>query len=447
AVGIRDIVSKVKSLGFDAIVADKNAHSQLESLNRTKEVLEWRSALFRSLIFGLPVIFLAKVAPAVPYLGGIVQWPLLPGMSVGHLLECALTIPVQFGVGSRFYRNSYAALKHGNTTMDVLIMLGTSTAFIFSVFMMIRSLFHPNHPAPTVFFETSAMLIAFVTLGRYLENLAKGNTSTALSRLMSLTPSSTTLVEWDPTTETSHHDQKIPTEMVQRGDYLKVLPGEKLPSDGVVVQGSSNVDESMVTGEAVPLTKTAGSTVIGGTVNGTGAFVMQATRVGQETTLAQIVKLVEDAQTQKAPIQALADTVSRYFVPVVIILGLLTFTVWMLICKFTTHHLPQIFNDPDNGHFVVCLKLAMSVIVVACPCALGLSTPTAVMVGTGVGAQHGILIKGGDALETADKVTKVVFDKTGTLTTGQLEVEDYQLELSGLDSQQLLMAVGAAESH
>ncbi|KAJ1652731.1 Cu(2+)-transporting P-type ATPase [Dispira simplex] len=446
-VGVRDIVSKVKSLGFDAMVADKNAHSQLESLNRTKEVLEWRSALFRSLLFGLPVIFLAKVAPALPYLGNTVHWHLLPGISVGHILECALTIPVQFGVGSRFYRNSYAALKHGNTTMDVLIMLGTSTAFIFSVFMLLRSLFHPNHPVPTVFFETSAMLIAFVTLGRYLENLAKGNTSTALSRLMSLTPSSTTLVEWDPTTETSHHDQKIPTEMVQRGDYLKVLPGEKLPSDGVVVQGSSNVDESMVTGEAVPLTKTAGSTVIGGTVNGTGAFVMQATRVGHETTLAQIVKLVEDAQTQKAPIQALADTVSRYFVPVVIIMGLLTFTTWMIICKFTSDHLPQIFNDPDNDHFVVCLKLAMSVIVVACPCALGLSTPTAVMVGTGVGAQHGILIKGGDALETADKVTKVVFDKTGTLTTGQLEVEDYQLELSGFDGKQLLMAVGAAESN
>ncbi|KAJ1916330.1 Cu(2+)-transporting P-type ATPase [Tieghemiomyces parasiticus] len=451
-VGIRDLIACIEGLGFDAILADKSRATQLESLNRTREILEWRSALIRSLCFGLPVIILAKVVPHIAPLARIERWSPLPGLPLGVLLAGLLTIPVQFGVGKRFYVNSYKALRHGSATMDVLIMLGTTMAFFFSTLMVVRSLLHPAHPYPSVFFETSAMLITFVTLGRYLENLAKGSTSTALAKLMSLTPSSTLLVEWDAKRETAGAERTIATDLVQRGDYLRILPGEKLPADGVVMEGTSDVDESMVTGEAVPLTKVAGSAVIGGTVNGTGAFVMRATRVGSETTLAQIVRLVEDAQTQKAPIQALADTVARYFVPVVILLGVLTFAAWMIICR-ATHHLPELFNDPDTDHFIICLKLAVSVIVVACPCALGLSTPTAVMVGTGVGAQLGILIKGGGCLEVANRVTKVLFDKTGTLTTGKLEVEDYQLHTTvdisetPLTSADLLALVGGAESH
>ncbi|KAJ1979200.1 Cu(2+)-transporting P-type ATPase [Dimargaris xerosporica] len=463
-IGVRTIVDHIQSLGFDAVVADSSTSAQLESLQRTKEVLEWRSALVKAMVFGIPVVLLAKLVPHIAVLARFYHLMLLPGLPLGKLLECALTIPVQFSVGRRFYVASYRALRHGNTTMDVLVALGTSLAFFFSLFMMIRSLFHPNHPEPSVFFETSAMLIAFVTLGRYLENMAKGSTSTALSKLMSLTPSSATLVDWDATQQLTSNERPIATELVQRNDYLKVFPGEKVPADGVVVFGASDVDESMVTGEAVPLAKTAGSTVIGGTVNGTSTFVMQASRVGNDTTLAQIVKLVEEAQTHKAPIQAFADLVARYFVPVVISLGLVTFLAWMVICN-ATHHLPAIFQDPNTHHFIVCLQLAVSVIVVACPCALGLSTPTAVMVGTGVGAQNGILIKGGESLEVANRITKVIFDKTGTLTTGKLEVEDFALgaqtntawEISpeastppstaGLSAHDILWLAGAAEAN
>ncbi|RKP37542.1 HAD-like domain-containing protein, partial [Dimargaris cristalligena] len=460
-IGVRDIINRIECMGFDAMLPDKCQGTQLESLNRTKEIISWRQSLFRAILFGLPVVILSKIVPHIPGLAGVAAWHLLPGLPIGKLLECILTIPVQFGVGKRFYVNSFKALRHGTTTMDVLVTLGTSAAFFFSAFMMIRSLFHPNHPNPSVFFETSAMLIIFITLGRYLENITKGNTSTALSKLMSLAPTSATLVEWDADTRMASGEEKIATELVQRGDHLKIFPGEKIPADGQLVDGHSEVDESMVTGEAFPQHKEVGSFVIGGTVNGTGAFIMQTTRVGSDSTLAQIVKLVENAQTQKAPIQAFADMVSRYFVPTVITLGFLTFTAWMIICN-VTHHLPAIFQDPDTDHLITCLKLAVSVIVVACPCALGLSTPTAVMVGTGVGAQNGILIKGAQCLEVANKVTKVVFDKTGTLTTGKLEIEDYAFaiepptdaeddhmdepsHLANLDSPAFLHIVGLAE--
>ncbi|KAK9695200.1 Cu(2+)-transporting P-type ATPase [Basidiobolus ranarum] len=406
--GIRDIVDRIEELGFDALLSDFNSKAQLESLEKTREIQEWKRAFYRALFFTIPVLAIHKLFPYFAWGRSFIHYNLLPGLPLGDLVQMSLTIPVQFGVGKRFYLSAYKALAHRNPTMDVLVILGTSSAFFFSLLSLIISVLHPRHPQPSTFFEASAMLLTFVTLGRYLENKAKSKTSTALSKLISLAPSTAVLLEYDDNGQLTQ-ERKISTELVQKGDILKIFPGEKLPADGVVKNGSSSVDESMVTGEPLPISKKPGDSVIGGTVNGMGSFTMEATRVGSETALSQIVKLVEEAQTQKAPIQAMADTIAGYFVPTVIALGLGTFIVWLAIC-YTSDHLPKMFYE-DASFVYVCLKLCISVIVVACPCALGLSVPTAVMVGTGVGAQNGILIKGGEPLETAHKIKKLVFDK------------------------------------
>jgi Cu+-exporting ATPase len=284
----------------------------------------------------------------------------------------------------------------------------------------------PNYH-PQTFFDTSTMLIMFVSLGRYIENLAKGKTSAALTDLMALTPSSATIFASPPASgpviDADAQTRKIPTELVQVGDVVLLIPGEKISADGTVLTGSTSVDESMVTGEALPVPKTVGSQVIGGTVNGLGTVTFRVTRAGADTALSQIVKLVEDAQTSKAPIQQFADRVAGIFVPIVITLSLLTFTVWMVISLLSSYgNLPDVFHHPGVSRFGVCLKLCISVVVVACPCALGLSTPTAIMVGTGVGARNGILIKGGKALEACKDVRRVVVDKTGTVTEGKMKV-------------------------
>ncbi|KAF9152801.1 hypothetical protein BG015_004666 [Linnemannia schmuckeri] len=425
--GVRDIVEKIEDMGFDALLSGKSQTAQIESLGRKKEVAEWRSALIFSFMFAFPVFVISMILPMFAWGQSIYNIPLFFGTVLGDVLAFFLTIPVQFGIGMRFIISAYKSLKHGVATMDVLISLGTLSAFTFSTFSLLYSMFDPQHHQASVFFDTSSMLITFVTFGRYLENMAKGETSAALSKLMCLTPSTCTIYVIDPKTGERKSEKKIPSELVQKGDIIKIVPGDKIPTDGVVVSGQSTVDESMVTGEVEPITKSAGSQVIGGTVNGLGTFDMEAVRVGSETALAQIVQLVEDAQTSKAPIQAYADKIAGYFVPTVILMALLTFVVWMVISHtMVEEKLPMMFmHEPSK--FVACLKLCISVIVVACPCALGLSTPTAVMVGTGVGAQHGILIKSGNALEAAHKVTKVVFDKTGTLTVGKLVVASWNL--------------------
>lgn len=306
------------------------------------------------------------------------------------------------------------------------MVLGTSAAFTYSIFAMFFALFTSDKNFhPQTFFDTSTMLITFVSLGRYIENLAKGKTSAALTDLMALTPSSatiytTTAFEADAP-DASAPTRKIPTELVQVGDIVLLVPGERIPADGVVLTGSTSVDESMVTGEALPVAKAINSQVIGGTVNGLGTLTFKVTRAGSDTALSQIVKLVEDAQTSKAPIQQFADRVAGIFVPMVISLSLLTFSYWMIVSLISSS-LPDVFSSPGVSKFGVCLKLCISVVVVACPCALGLSTPTAVMVGTGVGAKNGILIKGGAALEACRDVRRVVLDKTGTVTEGKMKV-------------------------
>ncbi len=451
--GLRGLVEAIEAAGYNALVADSDDNNaQLESLAKTREIQEWRRAFRFSISCAIPVFLISMMIPMfLPWLdfGSIVL--LIPGLYLGDVFCLLLTIPVQFGIGKRFYISAFKSLRHGSPTMDVLVVLGTSAAFFFSIAAMLVSIFAASHTRPSTIFETSTMLITFITLGRYLENRAKGQTSKALSRLMSLAPSMATIYTdaiaaekaaegWDsrgnvnPDSKTDGHldnaaeEKVIPTELIQVGDVVLLRPGDKIPADGTVTRGESYVDESMVTGEAMPILKHKGSLLMAGTVNGAGRVDFRVTRAGRDTQLSQIVKLVQEAQTSRAPIQRMADIVAGYFVPIIIALGLLTFIAWMVLSHALPHP-PKIFIKPESGgKIMVCVKLCISVIVFACPCALGLSTPTAVMVGTGVGAEHGILVKGGAALETATKITHVVLDKTGTLTMGKMSVAEARLE-------------------
>lgn len=456
-IGLRALVETVEEAGYNALVADsEDNNAQLESLAKTKEIQEWRRAFWFSLSFAIPVFCISMLIPmCIPALD-FGSWIILPGLYLGDILCMALTFPVQFGVGKRFYISAWKSLKHKSPTMDVLVVLGTSAAWFFSAAAMLVSIISPPHDRPATVFDTSTMLITFITLGRWLENRAKGQTSKALSRLMSLAPSMATIYDdpiaadkaaegWEiplsPTVEKKESipqeilesrkasgQKVIPTELIQVGDIVILRPGDKVPADGTVTRGESYVDEGMVTGEAMPILKRKGNLLMAGTVNGAGRIDFRVTRAGRDTQLSQIVKLVQEAQTSRAPIQRMADIVAGYFVPTIIALGLTTFVSWMILSHVLSHP-PKIFTDAHaGGKFMVCLKLCISVIVFACPCALGLSTPTAVMVGTGVGAEHGILVKGGAALETATKITHVVLDKTGTLTMGKMSVSSAKIE-------------------
>ncbi|KAJ5190541.1 uncharacterized protein N7498_009526 [Penicillium cinerascens] len=451
-IGIRSVFQMIEAAGYNALLTDSDdTNAQLESLSKTKEIQAWRRAFATSVSFAIPVFFINMILPM--YMPGLDfgRFELFPGLFLGDLICLSLTIPVQFGIGRRFYATSYKSLKHRSPTMDVLVMLGTSAAFFYSCFTMVMAIWDDHHKRPSTVFDTSTMLITFITLGRWLENRAKGQTSAALSRLMSLTPSMTTIYE-DPiaaekmaggwaaegatdspkpafaSSDSSVKQNIIPTELIQVGDVVILRPGDKVSADGVIIRGESYVDESMITGEALPIHKKKGSHIIAGTVNGTSSVDFKVIRAGKDTQLSQIVKLVQDAQTSRAPIQRMADIVAGYFVPTIIGLGLATFFGWMFLSHVLSNP-PVIFQSEDSGgRVMVCLKLCISVIVFACPCALGLSTPTAVMVGTGVGAEHGILVKGGAVLEAATKINHIVFDKTGTLTTGRMSVAQVRIE-------------------
>lgn len=450
----RKIVEEIESLGFNATMANTTKDAQLDSLSKVREIKEWQSAFIECLFFAVPVFLIAMILPMFSWWHFIMEIPIfVPGLYLIDITQLVLTIPVQFGVGKRFLRSAFASILHGAPTMDVLVSISTLAAFGFSILSMAHGIFTQSKVPPTVFFDTSTMLITFIVLGRYLENKAKGKSSSALSKLMSLTPSTALMVTMDESNVVLS-ERKIPSELISEGDLIKLLPGDKIPADGEVFTGSTTVDESMVTGEVDAVTKKLGDVVIGGTVNGLGTFIMKATRVGSDTALSQIVKLVEDAQVSKAPIQGFADHVAGYFVPTVILLGLGTLIVWITLVKtLDVDRLPsvlqmEIATSGDGGWFFVCLKLCISVIIVACPCALGLATPTAVMVGTGVGAENGVLFKGGAVLENGQAVNKVVFDKTGTLTCGKLELVESK-SWSGEDRQRLQMLILAAiaESH
>ncbi|KAM5455804.1 Cu(2+)-transporting P-type ATPase [Microsporum audouinii] len=452
-IGIRSVIEVFEDAGYNALLMESDDNNaQLESLAKTREIQEWRKAFIISLSFAIPVMLISMIFPMYLHFLDFGSAELIPGLFLGDVACMALTIPVQFGIGLRFYRAAFKSLRHRAPTMDVLIMLSTSLAFSFSILAILVSVLLPPHTKPSTVFETSTMLITFITLGRWLENRAKGQTSRALSRLMSLTPSMATIYDdpvaaekaaegWKKITTSSSADKPestaaavqtaqkvIPTELIQVGDIVCIRPGDKIAADGVVIRGEMYVDESMVTGEAIPINKTTGHHVIAGTVNGTGWADFRVTRAGRDTQLSQIVKLVQEAQTNRAPIQRMADTVAGYFVPTIITLGFVTFIGWMILSHLLPHP-PKIFLvEGSGGTLMVCLKICISVIVFACPCALGLSTPTAVMVGTGVGAEHGILVKGGAALEAATKIKHVIFDKTGTITMGKTNVAEARME-------------------
>jgi Cu+-exporting ATPase len=324
-------------------------------------------------------------------------------------LMFALATPVQFYVGWQYYVGAYKALRNGSANMDVLIAMGSSAAYFYSIPVMLGMI--PGH----VYFETAAVIITLIKLGKFLEARAKGQTSEAIKKLMGLRAKSARVVR-------DGEEQDVPIDDVRVGDVVIVKPGEKIPVDGSVVEGRSTVDESMLTGESLPVEKRPGDAVIGATLNKMGLLKFEATKVGKETALAQIIRLVEEAQGSKAPIQKLADRVSAIFVPAVVGIAALTFIVWYFFIPLTP--------TADLNLFTRALINTIAVLVIACPCALGLATPTAVMVGTGKGAESGILLRSGGALERAGKVTTVVLDKTGTITRGQPAVTDIVLEKS-----------------
>ena len=429
-VGIRDLVRTVEDAGFDAIVADgQDNTTQLESLARTREIQEWRRAYQKSALFAIPVFIISMVIGHWSWGRAIVMYSpsFIPGLYLSDVICLLLTIPPQFGVGRLFFRPAFKSLRHGSATMDVLVTFSTLSAFFFSCFAMIVALVLPPHSKPKTFFDTSSMLLFFVSLGRYLENRAKGQTSAALSRLMSLTPSAATIYVPSQDPKKPNEERTIPTELLQKDDIVIIRPGDKVPADGIVVAGETYIDESMVTGEPMPALKQEHDLVIGGTVNGFGRIDFRVLKAGKDTQLSQIVRMVRDAQVSKTEVQRFADVAAGFFVPFVLGMGVLTFIIWMVLSHvLPSGDLPMMFemegSSDETNKVMTCLQLCISVIVVACPCALGLSTPTAVMVGTGVGASNGILIKGGATLEQATKITRVVFDKTGTLTVGKMSV-------------------------
>ncbi|KHN77060.1 Copper-transporting ATPase 1 [Toxocara canis] len=363
-----------------------------------------------------------------------------------RLVEEAQTSKV-FG-GRYFYVQSWKALKHRTANMDVLIVLATTIAYVYSILVLMIAIILSWPSSPMTFFDVPPMLIVFISLGRWLEHKAKGKTSEALSKLMSLQAKEAMLVTRDDHGRILS-EQGIDIELVQRGDLIKVIPGAKIPVDGIVIDGKSSVDESFITGESMPVIKREGSAVIGGSVNQKGTLIVEATHVGQESTLAQIVRLVEEAQTSKAPIQQTADRIAGYFVPTVIALAVLTLVAWIFVGYYLVEKEYQSETERLEAVLKRAFEAAITVLAIACPCSLGLATPTAVMVGTGIGASNGILIKGGEPLEMAHRVTTVVFDKTGTITEGHPRLMRIHTFVSqrALPLRRMLAIIGSAESN
>lgn len=437
-IGSRSLVESIEEAsGGRFKLHVKNPYARM-----TSKDLEESSKMFQlftsSLCLSVPV-FLIRVCPHVPLLYPFLLWRCGPFL-MRDWLKWALVSIVQFVIGKRFYVAAAKALRRGATNMDVLVALGTSASYFYSVCALLYGAV-TGFWSPT-YFETSAMLITFVLLGKYLESLAKGKTSDAIKKLVELAPATALLLVKDKGGKCIG-EQEIDALLIQPGDLLKVLPGTKAPVDGVVLWGSSYVNESMVTGESVPVLKEVNSHVIGGTMNLHGVLHIQATKVGSDTFLSQIINLVETAQMSKAPIQKFADFVASIFVPTVIVLALLTLLGWYIGGVMKAY--PQSWLPENGNYFVFALMFAISVVVIACPCALGLATPTAVMVATGVGAKNGVLIKGGDALERAQKVKVVIFDKTGTLTQGKASVTTAKI-FTGMDRGEFLRLVASAEA-
>ncbi|EGG17701.1 P-type ATPase [Cavenderia fasciculata] len=428
-IGPRTTIQLLKrDLNLVGCLVDPNSSNLKDSLMRKREIAKWKRLFIFSIVFTLPLIIISMVLVPAHVMFFMQEVDSRLSLTRESLIGFALATPVQLVSGYTFYRASWAAVKNLHGNMDLLVAVGSSAAYIYSIVSIVLRILNPQFEGMH-FFETSASLITFIILGRWLENIAKGHTSSAIVKLMNLQAKESTLVTLDDSAKTFSvmSEQTIPSNLIEFGDVLKVVPGASVPTDGRVLYGTSSIDEAMITGESIPVTKRAGDLVTGGTLNVEGIIYIKANKIGSESTLSQIISLVQQAQTSKAPIQALADSISKVFVPLIISLGIITFIIW--ISLGVTHSYPASWTM-GNSPFIFAFLSAISVIVVACPCALGLATPTAVMVGTGVGAQYGILIKGGKALETAHKTSAVLFDKTGTITTGKMAVTSHKILVS-----------------
>lgn len=388
------LMSAVSSVGYQAMINEELKSEDEEKKEKQRELNELRN----------------KVAVSL-FLGGLILWGSFPGLMQtspailqNFWVQLLLASPVQFWAGLGFYRATISALRHRTANMDTLVAIGTTVAYAYSAFVTI----FPQAVKglgidPFPYFDTATIIIGLILLGRYFEAKAKAGTSEAIKKLIGLQAKTARVIR-------DGKEMDVLIDQVNIGDVIRVRPGEKIPVDGVIIEGESSIDESMITGESIPVDKTRGDIVVGATMNKTGSFTYKATKVGQETMLAQIIKLVQEAQGSKAPIQRLADLVSSYFVPAVLMLALLTFIVW--------------YDFGPTPSLLFALLNTVAVLIIACPCAMGLATPTAIMVATGKGAENGILIKDAESLETAHKINTVIFDKTGTLTHGKPEVTD-----------------------
>jgi len=396
------LIKAVEKAGYKAQVEyERNIDREKEL--REKEIKSLKTSFIISLIFTIP-LFSAMFF----HMAGI------HNILTNGYFQLLLATPVQFIVGYRFYKGAYKSLRGGGANMDVLVAMGTSAAYFYSLYNLLVGVHE-------YYFEASAVIITLILLGKTFEAIAKGRTSEAIKKLMGLQPKTARVIK-------DGIEKDIPIEEVQIEDIIVVRPGERVPVDGVIIEGNSSIDESMITGESIPVDKSVGDEVIGATINKFGSFKFQATKVGKDTVLSQIVKMVEEAQGSKAPVQRLADKISGIFVPIVIGIALVTFLIYYLVV----------------GDFNIGLINAVAVLVIACPCALGLATPTAIMVGTGKGAENGILFKSGEHLERAHEMKAIVFDKTGTITKGEPEVTDI-IPVGNMDRDELLKLAATVE--
>ncbi|EDX57287.1 heavy metal-transporting ATPase [Bacillus cereus W] len=415
-INVNEMKSAITKLGYKLEV--KSDEQDESTDHRLQEIERQKKKFIISFILSFPLLW-AMVSHF-----SFTSFIYLPDMLMNPWVQLALATPVQFIIGGQFYVGAYKALRNKSANMDVLVALGTSAAYFYSVYLSIQSIGSSEHMTD-LYFETSAVLITLIILGKLFEAKAKGRSSEAIKKLMGLQAKTATVMR-DGT------EMKILIEEVVAGDIVYVKPGEKIPVDGEIVEGKSAIDESMLTGESIPVDKTIGDVVIGSTMNKNGFLKVKATKVGRDTALAQIIKVVEEAQGSKAPIQRVADQISGIFVPVVVVIAIITFAVWM------------IFVTP--GDFGGALEKMIAVLVIACPCALGLATPTSIMAGSGRSAEYGILFKGGEHLEATHRLDTVILDKTGTVTNGKPVLTDV-IVADGFNEEEILRLVGAAEKN
>jgi Cu+-exporting ATPase len=441
ATGPRTIISAVEDCGFECNLLFVGDGKEGGSKKRKSEAEEYWSLLISALMYTVPIILINVAFTRADLFKDFIKTQVLD-VKISTYMQWALATPVQFVVGRRFYTGAYKSLRHGSANMDVLVAMATNVAYFASVFTMFHCV-TTGHNYGKTFFDTSSMLITFILLGKYLESSAKKKTSDAVTKLLQLVPSETILLT--PNEDGSTYSEKvISATLIHRGDILKVMPGARVAADGFLLDSEvAYVDESMLSGESMPVKKAGNDTVTGGTLNAGAAFLMKAEKIGSETSLFQIVTLVENAQLAKAPIQAAADSISNVFVPFVIIVSAFTFFMWYY--AGAQNRYPDSWLPENESKFIFAMLFGISVLVTACPCALGLATPTAVMVGTGVSASNGILIKGADGIERAAKVNKVLFDKTGTLTQGKPKVLELRVFSSNYSRQQVAEIVAVAE--